>query len=346
MASGVLTAGINAIAKTRRDEPFDEQLLALFRNRAALKKEHNELRNRYDGLKEKLRNAEAGTRRAEERLEAIERLMAKPEAGYNGLVYFQLRTVWRACNDQLKGFVAELARQQEDRERQKIIQAARKDRDRRLEDLSELIRKVKAEADRLNESLEETRGALEQATGLFAFFRRRELQRTLDDQDHAHKTIRTRIEELFDRRIKIESEGWPEYPGMSVEGRRAINVAVIAYAYHLCAYFNDYNLGNRAREAVTMPIQDLKYGDEADCTRLINRIQDLLRNLADQRNSAGAVKGVAAEIRKHAKYRTELETVPVASSLAALAASPAAAKLPKADVLRDEFWDIYDVFLR
>ena len=133
MASGVLTAGIKAIAKTRRDEPFDEQLLALFRNRAALKKEHNELRNRYDGLKEKLRNAEAGTRRAEERLEAIERLMAKPEAGYNGLVYFQLRTVWRACNDQLKGFVAELARQQEDRERQKIIQAARKDRDRRLE---------------------------------------------------------------------------------------------------------------------------------------------------------------------------------------------------------------------
>ena len=85
MASGVLAAGIKAIAKTRRDEPFDEQLLALFRNRAALKKEHNELRNRYEGLKEKLRNAEAGTRRAEERLEAIERLMAKPEAGYNDL---------------------------------------------------------------------------------------------------------------------------------------------------------------------------------------------------------------------------------------------------------------------
>ena len=34
MASGVLAAGIKAIAKTRRDEPFDEQLLALFRNRA------------------------------------------------------------------------------------------------------------------------------------------------------------------------------------------------------------------------------------------------------------------------------------------------------------------------
>jgi hypothetical protein len=346
MASGVLTAGLRALSGGRGKDGFDEQLLTLFRNRAALKKEFNELRNRHDGLKEKLRNAEAATRRAEERLEAIERLMAKPEAGYNGLVYFQLRTIWRAANDQLKGFAAELQRQQEDRERQKIIQAARTDRDRRLEDLSELIRKVKAEADRLTESVEETRGALAKATGLFAIFRRRELSRTLEDQEHAHRTIRKRIEELFDRRIKIEGEPWPEFPGLSIEGRRAINIAIIAYAYLLCAHFKDYDLANRAREAVTMPIQDLKYGNESDCTMLIRRIQDLLRGLADQRVNAGGVKGLAAEIRRHAKYRNELETVPVASSLANLHASPAAAKIPKTDVLREEYWDVYDVFVR
>ena len=87
---------------------FDERLVELFRNRAQLKKAHQALQQDFHSLEEKLKNAEASTRRAEERLEAIERLMAKPEAGYNGLVYFQLRSLWRACFDQLGVFAEEL----------------------------------------------------------------------------------------------------------------------------------------------------------------------------------------------------------------------------------------------
>lgn len=347
MATGVLTSGLKAIAGARRDESFDEQLLTLFRNRAALKKAYNDLRSSHDGLKEKLHNSEAATRRAEERLEAIERLMAKPEAGYNGLVYFQLRTLWRGCNEQLRSFAVELARQQEERERQRLVQRHQKDRDRRLEDLGELIRKVKGEADRLGQSLEQAQSDLQEATGLFAFFRRRELRRDVREQEEEHAAVRQRIEELFDRRIKIEAEGWPEYEGLSVDGRRAINVAIIAYAHHLCAYFSDGDLANRAREAVTMPIQDQKYGTEPDCTRLINRIQELLAGLSDQRHSARNVKEYAAEIRREAKYRNELETVPSASSLTHVTPNAVGgAPLPKVDILRDEYWDIYDVFLR
>lgn len=332
----------------RRTKPFDEQLLSLFRNRAALKKSYNDLRSSHDGLKENLRNSEAATRRAEERLEAIERLMAKPEAGYNGLVYFQLRTLWRAANEQLTVFADELRRQQEERERQKQIKRCQQDRDRRLEDLGDLIRRVKSEADRINEALDEARGKLSAATGLFAFLRRREYTREVQKLEAEHAVARQRIEELFDRRIKFENEGWPAYEGLTIEGRRAINVAIVAFANHLCGYFSEYDLANRAREAVTLPIQDLKYGTESECTNLINRIQELLGGLRDQRANARNVKQYAAEVRRHAKYRNELETVPLASSLASVAAaitkdSPAHRKV---DVLRDEYWDIYDVFLR
>lgn len=347
MASGVVTAGIKAITGRRRQETFDERLMALFRNRAALKKSYSELRVNHDALQEKLRNAEAATRRAEERLEAIELLMAKPESGYNGLVYFQLRTVWRACNEQLRHFVKELARQQEERERHRLVHRCQQERDQRLKDLGELIRKVKAEADRLSESLERRRAELDAATGLFAWFRRRELRREIDAAEREHATVRRRIEELFDRRIRIEGEPWPEYEGLDVEGRRAINVAVIAYAYHLCAYFSDLDLTTRAREAVTLPIQDLKYGTESECGRLISRIQQLLAGLRDQRQNATHLKEYAAEIRLVVKYRSEVDTVPVASSLSRVDLSASrGAPMPRFDVLRDEYWDIYDVFLR
>jgi hypothetical protein len=347
MASGAMTAGIKAMMGRRRRDTFDERLMALFRNRAALKKSYNELRSSHDSLREKMLNAEAATRRAEERLETIEQLMAQPGSGYNGIVYFKLRLLWRACNEQLGHFATELARQQEERERHRLIQRFQQDRDRRLQDLGDLIRKVKAEADRLSERLEQKRAELKAATGLFAWFRRRELRGEVGDAEREHATLRKRIEELFDRRIRIEGEAWPEYEGLDVEGRRAINVAVIAYAHHLCAYFSDLDLATRAREAMTMPIQDIKYGTEADCARLISRIEHLLEGLRDQRRSATHLKEYAAEIRLVAKYRNELETVPQASSLSRLDLSASrGAPMPRVDVMRDEYWDIYDVFLR
>jgi hypothetical protein len=273
--------------------------------------------------------------------------MANPEAGYNGIVYFQLRTLWRACNEQLRHFAKELARQQEDRERTRLIQRAKRERDRRLHDVGELIRKLKTQADRLSETLESKREKLVAATGLFAFLRRRELRRAIEETQQEHTTVRKRIEELFDRRIRIEGEAWPEYEGIDVEGRRAINIAVIAYAYHLCAYCSEYDLATRAREAMTSPIQDLKYGTEADCGRLINRIQQLLAGLRDQRRSATHLKEYAAEIRLIAKYRNEVETVPAAASLSRVDLSASrGAPMPRVEILRDEYWDIYDVFLR
>ena len=78
------------ISRTELDQ--DEQLVNLFRNRAQLKKVYLELQDQCASLKDQLRNSQASTRRAEERLEAIERLMARPEAGFSGLVYFQLRS--------------------------------------------------------------------------------------------------------------------------------------------------------------------------------------------------------------------------------------------------------------
>jgi len=324
---------------------FDDRLVELFRNRAQLKKAHQELQNEFHSLAEKLKNSEASTRRAEERLEAIERLMAKPEAGYNGLVYFQLRSLWRACYDQLGMFAEELRKQQEDRERKKQLQIFNKGRAHRMDEINDLIRRVKDEADEIAEEILGLEAREARLRGIWNYFRRREIASRLLERKAEHASARTRIEELFDRRIRIEGEQWPEFPGLSVEGRRIVNIAVIAYAQHLYSYFSESNVARLAREAVTRPIQDLKYGTEKECTYLIDKIQTLMGGLKDSHLKATGLKELAQEIRRHAEFRNDEETVPAASSLDAMMSGSVVVG-PRVNVLMEEYWDIYDVFLR
>ena len=324
---------------------FDERLLQLFRNRAQLKKAHLELQNQYHFLEEKLKNAEASTRRAEDRLDAIERLMAKPEAGYNGMVYFQLRALWRACNDQLRSFADDLRKQQEDRERKKQIQLFNQDRQHRVEEINDLIMRLKDEADSGADELAELEERLGRLKGLWNYFRRRELSSRLSHKRAEYAAARARMEEMFDRRMKIEGEPWPEFPGLSTEGRRIINIAVIAYAQHLYSHFSENNVSRLAREAVTRPIQDLKYGSEKECTYLIEKIQTLMLALKDRHMNIPGLKQLAEEIRRHVEFRNDEETVPVASSLDGMVLGPGAVG-PRVNVMVEEYWDLYEVFVR
>jgi hypothetical protein len=325
---------------------FDERLVALFRNRAQLKKSYQDLQTDFFRLQEQLKNANASTRRAEERLEAIERLMAKPEAGYNGLVYFQLRALWRSCNDQLVQFAEELARQQEEKERKKLAQKFNADRSHRLGDVNDLLHRIKDEASEIAEeilTLEEKRKGL---SGIWNYFRRRSLDARAAEKKAEQDAARTRVDELLDKRLEIEGETPPDFDAISVEGRRIINIAVVAYAHHLHQYFSQFDIARLAREAVTRPIQDLKYGSEEECTRLISQIQELMLGLKDRHLQLVGLKELAQEIRRHAEFRSEEETVPVASSLDEMVLGPNAGPGPRVNVLSDEFWDIYEVFRR
>lgn len=336
------------MAAVRDENGPDEQLVNLFRNRAQLKKAYLELQRDYVGLQDKLRNAEASTRRAEDRLEAIEQLMAKPEAGYSGLVYFQLRSLWRASREQLRNFAEELRRAQDDRERRRQIERFNQDRTKRLDDVLELIQRVKAEADRLGNEITELEATLMRRRGFWNVFKRRDLRAEIDGRSGEHSAARLRIEELFDRKIRIESEPWPEFPGISVEGRRAINVAVIAYAYLLVEHFSESNLARLAKDAVTRPIQDHKYGSEEDCAYLIKRIEALVHGLHSSKEHAVRLKEMAAGIRSTVNYRKKEETVPIAGSLDDLTLKADAAGKNgsvKLNILAEEFWDLYDVFL-
>jgi hypothetical protein len=336
------------MAAVREANRPDEQLVNLFRNRAQLKKAYLELQREYGALQDRLRNAEASTRRAEERLEAVEQLMAKPEAGYSGLVYFQLRSLWRTCREQLRAFADELRRQQDDRERRKQIERFNQDRSKRLDDVLELLQRVKVEADRIGDEIAGLEADLARRWGFWNLFKRRGIRAEIAARSDERSAVRLRIEELFDRKIRIESEPWPEFPGLSIEGRRAINVAVIAYACLLVDHFSENDLARLAKDAVTRPIQDHKYGSEQDCAYLIKRIEALVQGLQSRAELAVSLRDMSMEIRRAAEYRSREETVPVAGSMDAIGISANVSGKKgavKLNVLTEEYWDLYDVFL-
>jgi len=332
---------------TRNESEHDEQLVNLFRNRAQLKKAYLELQDQCARLKDDLRNSQASTRRAEERLEAIERLMAKPEAGFSGLVYFQLRSLWRTCNEQLQKFSEELRRQQDDRERKRQILRFNEDRGRRLEDLADLVKRVRGESDACAAQVREIEEELGRRRGFWNYFRRKELNRQLEEANAEHATARQRVDELIDRKLKIEAEPWPEFEGLSIEGRRVINIAAIAYAYQLFARLSVNDIARLCKDAVVRPIQDHKYGSEEDCSRLIAAIQSLSEQVAGGKVDAEQLRQLAKDVRKHCEFRNPDETVPMASSLDDMTLYDGNGRqMPvRTNVLAEEFWDVYDVFL-
>ena len=148
--------------------------------------------------------------------------------------------------------------------------------------------------------------------------------------------------EMREAHRTIEKEPWPEFPGLSIDGRRLVNLAVIAYAQHLFARLAVSGLAMDARLANNRSVESAKHGNLDAC---LSRLREIAQALA----LVNAQDGLAAEIKKRgekmaaaATWRNANETVPQPASL-----PPAATGgVPDANVLVDDYWDVYKVLLR
>src|SRR5262249_9854968 len=95
----------------------DHRVLALFRNRAELKKAYGDLQEETFRLKDLIKQQEGATQRVQEMLNALEGRLGIADTAYPALVFYQLRHLWQSGRELLTAFAADLARQQEDRER-------------------------------------------------------------------------------------------------------------------------------------------------------------------------------------------------------------------------------------
>jgi hypothetical protein len=333
-------------------EEHEARLLQLYWNRAELKKELSRLQNERYKLLEQLRVHEAAAEQAREQYAALEQYLGNPDAGAHALVYFQLRGLWRTCATKLERFAQQLQQQQADRERRRQLIEFDQGRRRQLADLHRRILDARSTADVLEAQLKLMSGKLEAMRGFWNYFRRRRLREEIEVERSKWDIAATQVTDLSDEHADVEAMSAPEFPGISVDGRRIVNTAVIAYAQQLVLALAQGGLAMLAKETTTKRLLEVRYGDREDCGRLLALLRDAAAVVDRKAADLAGLKERTDALRAEATYRSDADTVPLTDSIGTLPAPTSivsgleTANRSGINVLVDDYWDVYKALLQ
>jgi len=332
----------------------DHRVLALFRNRAELKKAYADLQEETFRLKDLVKQQEGATQRVQEMLNTLEERLGMADSAYPALVFYQLRRLWQTGRELVGAFVADLARQQEERERRThLAQHNSQQFARRQSAEAELqaSQALQAEGRTQLETLEAERTKL---TRLWHYFKRRALERRIGAAQQALAGAEAALAQAQARVEDIARESAAEFPGLSLQSRRTINLAAIACAEVLCLRLTELKtpLVELARQAIGRREPDSDYGTPKECVLLMGEIARAHRLLGEREGLGGEIRSRSERLKSVARYRGPKDTAPqvecLAPSEADLLAVPAhggaAARLP--NVLAEDTWDLFRVLLR
>jgi hypothetical protein len=336
------------------DDPEDDhRVLTLFRNRAELKKAYGELQEEVYRLQDRIKQQEGATARVQEMLGSLETRLGLADTAYPALVFYQLRALWQRGREILEQFTAELSAQQEERERRNLLAEFNRGQFARRRSADGAVRGAQAQFNDAQQFVTDLTARRAPLTRFWHYFKRRDLDHRLVGARTALELATTQLEQVRAVLIAIDAEQPPEFPGLSLEARRAINVAAIAYAEVLCLRLADTSLLALAKEAVGRREPVDTYGGRAECEALIALIARARATLESKVNVAQDVKSRSETVRQQARYRNPLDTAPTPDSVSlgetdVLAGQPlgsqVAVRMP--NVLGEDTWDLFRVLLR
>jgi hypothetical protein len=320
-------------------EVEDDRLVHLFRNRAELKKAYSGVQDEAQRLKDRIKQQEGATARVQEMLQGLEARLSEPETAYPTLVFYHLRELWSLGRTLLTQFVAELAEQQEERERRAFLAEYNRRQFDRRQGIDANLRAAESRAGDARDVVAGIEQQIQSLQRFWHYFKRRALRQRLQEANlHALLCIQD-LESARTARTMLDAEAAPEFGGLSVEARRAINLAAVAYAQSLCDRLAPTGLAEPARVAAGRrePPRD-DYGDRARCESTMAAIL-VARGLLQQRgNLSQELKQRSERLGELAKYRNDGDTVPVADSVSAA--------VDGSKALSDDMWEIYRTLLR
>jgi hypothetical protein len=332
----------------------DHRVLALFRNRAELKKAYGGLQEETFRLKDLVKQQEAATQRVQEMLNTLEGRLGAAESAYPALVFYQLRHLWQSGRELITQLVADLVRQQEERERLAHLAQHNHRQFARRQGAENELRAAQALHAQATAQLAALEAQRAQLTRFWHYFKRRALQRRIASAEAAVASAGGSLGQAQLTVEEIARDATPAFQGLSLPARRAINLAAIAYAEALCMRLLQLKspMLALAREATARRETPDEYGSPRECVLLMGEI-------ARAHELIGARAGVTEEIRARserlqrvARYRGAADTSPVANSLAysegdvLLAAALGAEAARPPNVLAEDTWDLFRILLR
>jgi hypothetical protein len=325
-----------------REPPVDdERLLKLFRNRAELKKELQGLDDELHNLRNRIKQQEGANSRLQEQIEQLEVALGTAERGPGLLVHFGLRNLWRECRAQLDNFAGDLRRQRQDHERKRQLAEFQNDQKERLKLAEERLLESKAVVESERARLADGQRRLQSLNAFWHYFRRREQTFELEAQRARLADAERQLADMKQAQRTIEKEPWPEFGGLSVQGRRAINLAVIAYAQLLVSRLAGIGLASEARLATHRRVQDVRPAARAECFAELDKIARGTTMVKDQAGIAPEIRAITERLKGAVTWRSQDDVVPTPSSLPSLAADGQGG-----NVLIDDYWDLHSILAR
>ena len=333
-------------------EAEEQRVVQLFRNRAELKKAYGSLQDEIHRLGDRLKQQEGATARVQEMLEALEARLALPEGAWPTLVFYQLRGFWGLGRELIAQLVADLVRQQEERERRQHHAESNRRQFAQRQALEAQLREAETVAAEAKARHGETQRRLASLTRPWHFFQRREYTRRLHALEANAKAASAALEQARGAHDAFDSGQATDFPGLSVGARRAINLAVIGYAELLCLRLARTPLVALARDAAARREAMDDYGTREECERLMADIARARSVLQQRSRLSQELRERTDRLRELARYRDGTDTVPTPDSIGMAegdvlergAQGASASRLP--NVLAEDTWDLFRVVLR
>jgi hypothetical protein len=330
----------------------DDRVLNLFRNRAELKKAYGGLEDEIFRLKDRVKQQEGATQRVQEMLAALETRLGVPDTAYPALVFYQLRHLWQSGRELIEQFVADLVRQQDERERRQHLAEHNRKQFMRRQGVEKQLRAAEAVAADESNRVADLQAQRARLRWFWHYFKRRALDQRITEAVAASVTSNATLTEARTALEVVDMEPVPEFPGLSVDSRRAINLAAIAYSQTLCLRLAKTQLVTLAREATQRREVTDNYGSQSECEALMRDIEKAHVVIQNRANIAQEITKSTERLKQVVRYRGSNDTSPTVESLNfsegdVLANDPVGASATRMpNVLAEDTWDLYRILLR
>lgn len=337
----------------RRKPVDDDRLLRLFWNRAELKREFGRLQREREKLLDQLRAQETAVLRFQQRLDQLEDLLADPERAASAAVHFQLRGVSAHCRRRLLRLARDLTARQLEREGLRESARFEENRQAALTAIEQRLQPLQERRAALEAELAAVCARLEGRRGFWHILARRRLEAERARLAAAEASVGEQIAR-YGRARQDKLRDQPTNPeGISVEGKRQVNLSLIALAQELMVAFSEQRIAMLAREASLRDVGEFSYGRLEACRQLSAVIDQVLHRVEKLDRLPFLTSRRAEYLRLQVHYRQDGDTIPAPDSLAVIPLEMAAKGPPRpagpgelvVNVLAEEYWDLYSVLL-
>jgi len=272
-------------------------------------------RDRESTLRKQLSALDQASQSDRETLASLEEMLRDPDRAQNAIVYFQLRDIWFACHRELVKLVEELAGKMEEEERRFHLQRFRQGQAQEVQGLEQVLANVQDEYQALQDKRNKAQEELLRSQQIWHYFKRKRLESTIAGLTQELKPIQQQLDDTRQHIHDARTREAPPYEGLSLEGRRRVNLAAISLAQYLFLRFRKHNIADMARSARIKPVHEAYFGPPEECLAFVRQLKEVDGRWRSDKERSGKIKRRARFLAKKVVYSKENQTVPDLRSL-------------------------------